>query len=95
MFGVASGSTKLWRNKGDGTFETFTGAPSVTNALDAAFCDYNNDNLLDLFISTSGALKLYQNAKTGNTHSFTAVTGHSFDTTGGYTPYIACGDFNK
>ncbi len=57
---------RLYRNRGDGTFEDATMACGVENSdgrsLAATFCDFDGDGWLDLYINNDvSANKLYQN----------------------------------
>jgi hypothetical protein len=45
------GGNVLYRNKGDGTFERTKEAPGAGWSVSAAFLDYDNDGLLDLFVA--------------------------------------------
>ncbi len=60
---------RLYRNKGDGTFEDVAAKAGVTNgryAKGSAWGDYDNDGRIDLFISNMiGASRLYHNEGDG------------------------------
>src|SRR3990172_3748256 len=52
-------SNKLFRNKGDGTFDDITetaGVGEKGNSMGVAWCDYDNDGDMDLYISNNSAL---------------------------------------
>lgn len=60
MMGVFGDSeTRLYHNKGDGTFDDITTASGVVGGLttlSAAFGDIDNDGFVDLFVSACGSL---------------------------------------
>ena len=59
----------LFHNKGDGTFTTVEGNPVVTDAghsIGAAWGDYNNDGLIDLFVPNTNGDKNYLYKNIGN-----------------------------
>lgn len=65
---------RLYRNKGDGTFEDRTDASGLGQkgyAIGAAVGDYNNDGKLDLYLACFGPDVLYRNNGDG---TFTDVT---------------------
>lgn len=73
----SSGGNRLFRNKGDGTFEDVTASANLNwNAISmaAAWADYNNDGFLDLIVTAYGANKLYRNNRNG---TFTDVSSSS------------------
>jgi hypothetical protein len=64
----------LYENKGGGTFSRVTTGEMVTEVLGspaAAWADYNNDGLLDMFVANYGANSLFTNEG----GSFTKVSG--------------------
>ncbi len=72
FLGAEQSSTKLYHNRGDGTFEDITERARVSgpeSALSAAFADIDRDGFLDLYITSPGSLatrtqhmsKLYHN----------------------------------
>ncbi len=74
------GPNALYRNRGDGTFEEVAQQAGV--ALDdrvcvaAAFVDYDNNGLLDLFVtSTRGGNVLFKNLGNGKFQDVTAAAG--------------------
>ena len=79
LFLTYSFKVQLWRNLGNGTFANITSIAGFDNANDcrntgATWFDYNNDGLLDIYISDwdeCGSNQLYRN--NGNS-SFTDVT---------------------
>ena len=59
----------LFHNNGDGTFTSVTGNPIVTDAghsIGAAWGDYNNDGLVDLFVPNTDGDKNYLYKNIGN-----------------------------
>jgi hypothetical protein len=76
---------KLWRNEGDGSFTDVTSASGIAVAEPAPYddcwgasaCDYNNDGLTDIFVSTYrlAADKLYRNNGNGTFTDVGAATG--------------------
>ena len=53
----AFGPARLFRNRGDGTFEETTAVPGITvngNTRSAAFADVDADGDLDLFVAVTG-----------------------------------------
>lgn len=106
--GFKYGASQLWRNKGDGTFEKWivniaTGTSdawlniatgtSDTGVRSAAFCDYNNDNMLDLIL-TAGNIRVFKQAKAGNYIYFAHQTSLAFSGNIGDNK-ISCFDFNN
>ncbi len=68
-------SSKLYRNRGDGTFEDVTDKAGVAYrgiGMGAAWGDYDNDGREDLFVTSYGANVLYRNNGDG---TFTDVSG--------------------
>ncbi|MBE0644673.1 MAG: CRTAC1 family protein [Bacteroidetes bacterium] len=76
---------KLWRNNGDGTFTDVTSAAGIAAAepspyydcWGASACDYNNDGLTDIFVSTYRLAPdlLYRNNGDGTFTEVGASTG--------------------
>jgi enediyne biosynthesis protein E4 len=93
------GPNALYRNNGDGTFTDIAQAAGVADGLGkghgAAWGDYNNDGLLDLYVANWGTSKLFRN---NGIATFTDVTieagvgdpGPDYRTTG-----VAWGDFDQ
>ncbi len=89
----------LYHNQGDGTFKRVTIAQAGPIVADAAMwrgCawgDYDNDGLLDLFVSVNGGLRaLYRNTGGG---LFVRVTGNGPITTDyGYSDGVSWGDYD-
>ncbi len=65
FFGNEQGPSKLFRNKGDGTFEDIShaaGVDRVAFSKGVVAADYDNDGFMDLFVSNLGGEKfLYHN----------------------------------
>lgn len=76
---------KLWRNEGDGSFTDVTTVSGIAASEPAPYddcwgasaCDYNNDGLTDIFVSTYrlAADKLYRNNGDGTFTDVGAATG--------------------
>jgi hypothetical protein len=64
-----NGGNVLYRNRGDGTFEDVTkkaGVHLVAHSQTAVFFDYNNDGLLDLFVTNTAKWTLPGKDPTGH-----------------------------
>lgn len=86
----------LYRNNGDGTFTTVTGSALVSEdgtGRNAAWADYDNDGLIDVFVSNQHETFLYKNEGGDNFTKISAVPTMAFsfdsDHQGG-----AWGDYN-
>lgn len=69
---------KLFRNRGDGTFEDVTARAGVEGrgfATTAAAADYDNDGDADLLVVNFGELILYRNRGDGTFEEMTAAAG--------------------
>src|SRR5262249_3659344 len=69
---------QLFRNNGDGTFTDVAPAAGVVNmrpAKGAAWGDYYNDGLLDLYVSNIGPNRLYHNKGDGTFEDVAAALG--------------------
>jgi hypothetical protein len=90
------GRNRLYRNRGDGTFEAVQGDPVVTTTgvfMGVAWGDYDNDGWLDLFCSGFGNKnRLYHNNGDG---TFTQVTEGDITTEGGRSYACAWGDIDN
>jgi hypothetical protein len=76
------GPNKLYRNKGDGTFEDVTaraGAPGAGYGMGCAVGDYDNDGHDDLFVTGLGRTVLYRNRGDGTFEDATARAGVGSD----------------
>jgi hypothetical protein len=73
--GPNSPTSRLYHNNGDGTFTDVTDRAGVANhggfGMGAAWGDYDNDGLLDLYVTNYGRSVLYHNNGNG---TFTDVT---------------------
>ncbi len=76
-------ASKLYRNRGDGTFEDVTSRAGVANASGyGAGCtagDYDNDGDQDLYVSNFGRSVLYRNRGDGTFEDVTARAGVTND----------------
>lgn len=76
--GATKPAGRLYRNRGDGTFEDVTegaGLGSAFLAMGTAVGDYDNDGRTDLFVSGVGAQRLYRNLGGGRFEDATASAG--------------------
>ena len=76
--GTPRSPNKLYRNRGDGTFEDVTKAAGVEGrgfATTAAAADYDNDGHTDLLVVNFGGLILYHNRGDGTFAEATAQAG--------------------
>ena len=65
---------RLYRNRGNGTFEDVTAASGIAHGqygMGACAADYDNDGWIDLYVTTAGANALYRN---GRGKAFSDVT---------------------
>ena len=82
-----SSCLRLYRNKGDGTFEDVTSAAGLTATfygMGACSGDYDNDGFPDLFVTGVGGCHLYHNIAQGSGRGFQEVTAAA-----GITPHGA------
>ncbi len=94
-----SGGNRLYRNKGDGTFEKITSGAIVTDKAESLGCawgDFDNDGFLDLFVINGlfGPQNnfLYRNNGDG---TFTKITSGSLANDVGASSGIAWGDYDN
>src|SRR5206468_3974171 len=90
------GTTALYRNKGDGTFEDVTAKAGVgldsRVSVGATFADYDNDGNEDLFVTTTRAGNtLFHNRGDG---TFEAVTAKAGMRGGGWAGDVAVFDYD-
>ncbi|MCI0541902.1 MAG: FG-GAP-like repeat-containing protein [Verrucomicrobiales bacterium] len=94
-----SGGNRLYRNKGDGTFEKITAGAVVADRMSSTGCawgDYDNDGWLDLFVVNgfSGPQNnlLYRNNGDG---TFTKITAGSPVNDSGNSFGVGWGDYDN
>ena len=93
-----NGTSALYRNLGNGEFESPAGAPTLTGPHNfVAWMDYDNDGFLDLWVSGGWTVnKLFRNNGDG---SFTQVTSESIVTerplNNGWTYQVAWFDYDN
>lgn len=97
LFGKAEhGVSRLFRNRGDGTFEDVTekaGVPNRSWAFGVVAGDYNGDGWVDLYVSNFGPNRLYRNNGDGTFTDVAATAGvvlADYMTTG-----ASFGDYDK
>ncbi|MCA1686039.1 MAG: CRTAC1 family protein [Planctomycetia bacterium] len=78
---------RLWRNKGDGTFEDVTKAAGLYNpdgkGMSAVFADLDGDHLLDLYVTNDGqANELYRGLPDGKFREAAIVAGVAYSDIG-------------
>ena len=74
---------RLYRNRGDGTFEDVTQKAGVGGSgfgTTAAAADYDNDGRTDLLVVNFGSLILYHNEGDGTFKDVTVKAGPHFET---------------
>jgi tetratricopeptide (TPR) repeat protein len=89
-------ANRLYRNKGDGTFEDVTVRAGLAGArgygMGAAVGDYDNDGFTDLYITNYGANILYRNNGDG---TFTDVTARARVAAGGWSASAGFFDYDN
>ncbi len=91
----AAARHRLYRNRGDGTFEDATARSGIVHreyGMGACAADYDNDGLVDLYITGMGGNRLYRNAGGGRFHDVTSSAGVAAS---GWSTSCAFGDFDK
>jgi enediyne biosynthesis protein E4 len=78
---------RLWRNKGDGTFEDTTKAAGLYNpsgkGMSALFADLDSDGILDLYVTNDGqANELYRGLGKGRFHEEATEVGAAYSDRG-------------
>jgi enediyne biosynthesis protein E4 len=69
---------RLYRNRGNGTFADTTSAAGIVHAeygMGACAGDYDNDGLVDLYVTNAGPNVLYRNTGSGRFTNVTTKTG--------------------
>ena len=75
---AAAARHRLYRNLGNGTFEDVTARSGIQHrdyGMGACAGDYDNDGLVDLYITGFGANQLYRNRGDGSFADVTAAAG--------------------
>jgi len=89
-------ANRLYRNKGDGTFEDVTARAGLATArgygMGVAVGDYDNDGLEDLYVTNYGANILYHNNGDG---TFTDVTARAGVAAGGWSTSAGFFDYDN
>ena len=88
-------ANRLYRNKGDGTFEDVTQRAGLASAhgygMGVAVGDYDNDGFEDLYVTNYGANILYHNRGDG---TFTDVTARAGVAAGGWSTSAGFFDYD-
>jgi len=96
LTGDAAGTTnRLYRNRGDGTFEDVTersGLGAAMVAMSAAWADWSGDGALDLVVTAYSELKLYRNQRDGTFEDVSAPVG--VDELTGFWTGASWGDYD-
>ena len=93
---VSPAKSVLYHNNGDGTFTDVTAASGIDfhgSGMGAAWGDYDNDGMLDLFVSAWGENAFYRNNGNGTFSNVTTSAGVGGKP--GFWTAIAWGDFNR
>ena len=89
-------SNRLYRNRGDGTFEDVTDRAGVADTagfgMGASFVDYDTDGRLDLHVTNLGPDRLYRNHGDG---TFTEVAGPAGLASPLWSTGAAWGDYDR
>jgi len=89
-------ANRLYRNKGDGTFEDVTSRAGLAGGrgygMGAAVGDYDNDGFADLYVTNYGANVLYRNDGDG---TFTDVTARARVAAGGWSASAGFFDYDN
>ena len=87
----------LYVNNGDGTFDDVTAIAGVGDTgpgVGCAWGDYDNDDLIDLFVSNRpGSSRLYRNQ--GDTTFLDMAPGFGMSDPSGMGESVACGDYDN
>ena len=90
-----AGTPALYRNKGDGTFVDITRASGLgveMYGLGGSAADYDNDGMIDVFITTLAGGRLFRNTGGGK---FTDVTKAAAIASSGFTTSAMWFDYDK
>jgi hypothetical protein len=90
------GCSRLYRNRGDGTFENVTeasGTGFLGTGMAAAWADYDGDGALDLAVSSYDRLVLYRNRGDGTFEDVSDTAG--FSAHRGFWAGLAWGDYDR
>jgi hypothetical protein len=93
---ASPGGNRLYRNRGDGTFEDVTEAAGVGFkgvSMGAAWADYDNDGDLDLIVTSYDRLVLYGNRGDGTFEDATRAAG--LDRFRGFWAGASWGDYDR
>jgi len=93
---ASPGGNRLYRNRGDGTFEDVTETTGVGYkgvSLGAAWADYDNDGHLDLIVTSYDRLILYHNRGDGTFADVTRAAG--LDTLRGFWSGASWADYDR
>jgi enediyne biosynthesis protein E4 len=91
----ASARHRLYRNRGDGSFEDVTARSGIVHreyGMGACAADYDNDGLVDLYVTGIGGNRLYRNVGGGRFRDVTSAAGAAAS---GWSTSCAFGDFDK
>ena len=92
---AAKARHRLYRNRGDGTFDDRTSGSGITHAaygMGACAADVDKDGNVDLYVTGVGSNALYRNAGNG---TFVDVTRRAGVAGGGWSTSCAFADFDR
>jgi hypothetical protein len=91
----AAARHRLYRNRGGGSFEDATARSGIAHheyGMGACAADYDNDGLMDLYVTGVGGNRLYRNAGGGTFRDATRPAGAAAS---GWSTSCAFGDFDR